>query len=460
MYHADCVHPLYSKLGPKRSGAKVNLAVTNALEDMRLSGFICVRRAHAAPCGPPTRGEEARVCEGRIDSSALLRRKKKAAAPAPPTTPFMRGAAGGKPPAGGGGDASSSVRKAHPPNVRTMVSNFAHRHPHASSSSASASSAASAAALAPSPPSGPREVFGADWVTPGAKNAGGGGQGGGQGGGGGRDGASAPAMPLPQHAAAQAASQGPSFFDDAAYASDWSRMSMPSGFAAQQWGEDGGGGGGGGAGAASPSPEPHAAVAPAPAPAFAPAPAPAPSLSPTPPPAPLRAPPPWHSPARALPFSLPAGVKTELDACVAAGVFAPSDLDEDAFATLVRTTMRVLTWHESVLLLTHCVRVFLCPSTRCAAALSWRCSSWGSCPAARARGRRRSSAKTRSNWRSWWHPAAAATTTTLLLLRLPLLRRLLLRRRSHPFPCRRRRSSSSSSWSRPGRRCSCRRRRR
>ena len=37
-YHADCLYALYEKLGPKGSGAKVNQAVTHALDNMRFSG--------------------------------------------------------------------------------------------------------------------------------------------------------------------------------------------------------------------------------------------------------------------------------------------------------------------------------------------------------------------------------------------------------------------------------------
>ena len=47
-------------------------------------------------------------------------------------------------------------------------------------------------------------------------------------------------------------------------------------------------------------------------------------------------PPPWHAAGNGAASELPAAVKTELDACVAAGVFAAADIDEGAAATLLR----------------------------------------------------------------------------------------------------------------------------
>jgi hypothetical protein len=47
----------------------------------------------------------------------------------------------------------------------------------------------------------------------------------------------------------------------------------------------------------------------------------------------------WHARGDAA-YALPASVKTELDGCVAAGVFAAEQLDDDAVATLVRSCFR------------------------------------------------------------------------------------------------------------------------
>lgn len=47
-------------------------------------------------------------------------------------------------------------------------------------------------------------------------------------------------------------------------------------------------------------------------------------------------PPPWHVAGNSAAAALPAQVKTELDSCVAAGVFAAADIDEGAAATLLR----------------------------------------------------------------------------------------------------------------------------
>jgi hypothetical protein len=47
----------------------------------------------------------------------------------------------------------------------------------------------------------------------------------------------------------------------------------------------------------------------------------------------------WHARGDAA-YALPASVKTELDACVATGVFAAEQLDDDAVATLVRSRFR------------------------------------------------------------------------------------------------------------------------
>jgi hypothetical protein len=47
----------------------------------------------------------------------------------------------------------------------------------------------------------------------------------------------------------------------------------------------------------------------------------------------------WHMPAHAAAHALPASVKTELDGCVASGVFAADDINDDAIAALVRTLL-------------------------------------------------------------------------------------------------------------------------